>query len=130
LESGDTLVRNYKDLRVWEEAHRLTLAIYTVTQAFPKDERFGLTSQVRRASASIAANLAEGCGRRSDGEMARFVQIAMGSGAELSYHLLLARDLGFLKNEEYADLSSAIDRVMRMLSALSGKVRKIPAAYS
>jgi len=123
-------VRNYKDLRVWEEAHRLTLAIYTVTQAFPKDERFGLTSQVRRASASIAANLAEGCGRRSDGEMARFVQIAMGSGAELSYHLLLARDLGFLKNEEYADLSSAIDRVMRMLSALSGKVRKIPAAYS
>ena len=123
-------MRNYKDLRVWEEAHRLTLAIYTVTQAFPKDERFGLTSQVRRASASIAANLAEGCGRRSDGEMARFVQIAMGSGAELSYHLLLARDLGFLKNEEYADLSSAIDRVMRMLSALSGKVRKIPAAYS
>ena len=123
-------MRNYKDLRVWEEAHRLTLAIYTVTQAFPKDERFGLTSQVRRASASIAANLAEGCGRRSDGEMARFVQIAMGSGAGLSYHLLLARDLGFLKNEEYADLSSAIDRVMRMLSALSGKVRKIPAAYS
>jgi four helix bundle protein len=128
LEWGGALVRNYKDLRVWEEAHRLTLAIYTVTQGFPKDERFGLTSQVRRASASIAANLAEGSGRRSDGEMARFIQIAMGSGAELSYHLLLARDLGFLKNEEYADSNSAIDRVMRMLSALSGKVRRIPAA--
>ncbi|MFZ0537759.1 MAG: four helix bundle protein [Candidatus Sulfotelmatobacter sp.] len=121
-------MRNYKDLRVWEEAHRLTLAICTVTQGFPKDERFGLTSQVRRSSASIAANLAEGSGRRSDGEMARFIQIAMGSGAELSYHLLLARDLGFLKNEEYADFNSAIDRVMRMLSALSGKVRKIPGA--
>lgn len=121
-------MRNYKDLRVWEEAHRLTLAIYTVTQGFPKDERFGLTSQVRRSSASIAANPAEGSGRRSDGEMARFIQIAMGSGAELSYHLLLARDLGFLKNEEYADFNSAIDRVMRMLSALSGKVRKIPGA--
>jgi four helix bundle protein len=128
LEWEGALVRNYKDLRVWEEAHRLTLAIYTVTQGFPKDERFGLTSQVRRASASIAANLAEGSGRRSDGEMARFIQIAMGSGAELSYHLLLARDLGFLKNEEYADSNSAIDRVMRMLSALSGKVRRIPAA--
>ena len=120
-------MRNYKDLRVWEEAHRLTLAIYAATNGFPKDERFGLTSQVRRASASIAANLAEGCGRRSDGEMARFVQIAMGSGAELSYHLLLARDLGFLKSEEYADLSSAVDRVLRMLSALSGKVRNISA---
>ena len=94
-------MRNYKDLHVWEKAHRLTLAIYKTTQAFPKDERFGLTSQVRRASASIAANLAEGCGRRSDGEMARFVQIAMGSGAELSYHLLLAKDLGFVKGEEY-----------------------------
>jgi four helix bundle protein len=79
-------MRNYKDLRVWDEAHRLTLSVYKATQLFPKEERFGLTSQIRRASASIAANLAEGCGRRSDGEMARFVQIAMGSGAELSYH--------------------------------------------
>ena len=75
-------MRNYKDLRVWEEAHRLTLSVYKATQGFPKEERFGLTSQMRRSSASIAANLAEGCGRRSDGEMARYVQIAMGSGAD------------------------------------------------
>ena len=66
---------------------------------FPKEEMFWLTSQIRRSSASIAANLAEGCGRRSDGEMARYIQISMGSGAELSYHLLLSRDLGFLKSE-------------------------------
>ena len=92
-------MRNYRDLRVWQEAHHLTLAVYKATQTFPKEKRFGLISQVRRASASIAANLAEGCGRRSDGEMARFVQIAMGSGSELSYHLLLARDLGFLSEE-------------------------------
>ena len=72
-------MRNYKDSRVWEEADRLTLSVYKTTQAFPKEERFGLTSQIRWASASIAANLAEGCGRRSDGEMARYVQIAMGS---------------------------------------------------
>jgi four helix bundle protein len=117
-------MRNYKDLRVWDEAHRLTLAVYKATQLFPKEERFGLTSQIRRAAASIAANLAEGCGRRSDGEMARFVQIAMGSGAELSYHLLLARDLGLLRTEEHADLDANVERILRMLSALSLKVRK------
>jgi four helix bundle protein len=121
-------MRNYKDLRVWEEAHNLTLAVYKATQAFPREERFGLTSQIRRASASIAANIAEGCGRRSDGEMARFVQIAMGSGAELSYHLLLARDLGFMKSEEYAELSASLERTMRMLSALSAKIRNPSAA--
>lgn len=121
-------MRNYKDLRVWEEAHRLTLAVYKATQALPKDERFGLTSQIRRASASIAANLAEGCGRRSDGEMGRFVQIAMGSGSELSYHLLLARDLGFVSEERHAELNASLKRVLRMLSALSAKVRNPTAA--
>jgi four helix bundle protein len=116
-------MRNYKDLLVWEKSHKLTLAIYKETNVFPKEERFGLTSQVRRASSSIAANLAEGCGRRSDGEMARFVQIAMGSGAELSYHLLLCRDLGILGTEEFSRLASDLEEVMRMLSALSGRVR-------
>jgi four helix bundle protein len=121
-------MRNYKDLRVWEEAHTLTLAVYKMTRTFPKEERFGLISQIRRASASIAANLAEGCGRRSDGEMGRFVQIAMGSGAELSYHLLLAKDLGFVMNEQYIELNASLERVLRMLSALSAKVRNPPAA--
>src|SRR5579864_6835008 len=121
-------MRNYKDLHVWGKAHTLTLAVYKDTQHFPPEERYGLTSQIRRSCSSIPANLAEGCGRRSDGEMARFVQIAMGSGAELSYHLLLAKDLGFVKNEEYAELSSDLDRVMRMLSALSGKIRSASAA--
>jgi len=116
-------MRNYKDLMVWEKAHKLTLAIYRMTNAFPKEERFGLTSQVRRASSSIPANLAEGCGRRSDGEMGRFVQIAMGSGAELSYHLLLCRDLGILSTAEFSHLSADLEEVMRMLSALSQRVR-------
>jgi four helix bundle protein len=84
-------MRNYRDLQFWEKAHTLTLAVYKDTKCFPVDERFGLTSQIRRSCSSIPANLADGCGRRSDGEMARFVQIAMGSGAELSYHLLLSR---------------------------------------
>jgi four helix bundle protein len=119
-------MRNYKDLVVWEKAHRLTLAIYKNTKAFPSDERFGLTSQMRRASASIAANLAEGCGRRSDGEMGRFIQIAMGSGAELSYHLLLARDLGLLETRVYQGLDSDLGTVMRMMSSLSSKIRNNP----
>ena len=103
-------MRNYKDLQVWEKAHFLTLAVYQASSGFPADERFGLTSQIRRACASIPANLAEGCGRRSDGEMGRFVQIAMGSGAELSYHLLLAKDLGILRGTAYQALASDLDR--------------------
>jgi four helix bundle protein len=88
-------MRNYEDLQVWQKAHSLTLAIYKVTQAFPNEEKFGLTSQIRRSCASIGANLAEGCGRRSDGEMARFVQIAMGSGSELSSPSAARKRFGF-----------------------------------
>jgi four helix bundle protein len=116
-------MRNYKDLVVWEKAHKLTLAIYKETNAFLKAERFGLTSQVRRASSSIPANLAEGCGRRSDGAMGWFVQIAMGSGAELSYHRLLCRDLGILGTAEFSRVPADLDEIMRMLSAPSGRVR-------
>lgn len=116
-------MRSYRDLLVWEEAHDLTLRVYRETQGFPKQEQFGLTSQIRRAAASIPANLAEGCGRRSDEEMGRFVQIAMGSGAELSYHLLLCRDLGLLQTEQFKQLSSEADEVMRMLSALSSRLK-------
>ncbi len=120
-------MRNYKDLVVWGKAHRLTLAVYKNTKGFPSEERFGLTSQMRRASASIAANLAEGCGRRSDPEMGRFIQIAMGSGAELSYHFLLARDLGFIEKTAFEELDSQLSEVMRMMSSLSEKVRIRPA---
>jgi four helix bundle protein len=116
-------MRNYRDLLVWEKAHNLTLCIYRETQSFPREERFGITSQIRRAASSIGANLAEGCGRRSDGEMARFVQIAMGSAAELSYHLLLCRDWGLLGAEQFNHLASATEEIMRMLSALSARVK-------
>jgi four helix bundle protein len=121
-------MRNYKDLVVWEKAHRLTLVVYKSTRAFPNEEKFGLTSQMRRASASIAANLAEGCGRRSDGEMGRFIQIAMGSGAELSYHLLLARDLGLLEKTMFEGMDSDLGEIMRMMSSLSQSVKIRPSA--
>jgi four helix bundle protein len=116
-------MRNYEDLQVWQKAHDLTLAIYKETRGFPSDERFGLTSQMRRSGASIGANIAEGCGRRSDNEMARFVQIAMGSGAELSCHLRLSRDLGLLSRESFDSLRSKLSEVMRMLSSLSQRLK-------
>jgi four helix bundle protein len=128
VSKGEAAMRNYRDLMVWQKAHRLTLAVYKATQNFPADERFGITSQLRRAAASVAANLAEGCGRRSEGEMARFVQISMGSGAELSYHFLLAKDLGLVRSDVYESLSSDLSEIMRMLSALSAKVRSSVAA--
>jgi len=116
-------MRNYEDLQVWRKAHDLTLEIYKNTRSFPIDERFGLTSQIRRSCSSIGANLAEGCGRRSDAEMARFVQIAMGSGAELSYHLRLARDLDLLSKASFDSLRSNLSEIMRMLSSLSQKLK-------
>ena len=116
-------MRNYKDLVVWERSHALTLALYRVTKVFPKDELFGETSQIRRAAASIGANIAEGCGRRSDGEFGRFLLIAMGSASELSYHLLLARDLGFLKEPDFIRLDNELAEVRRMLTTLTVKVK-------
>ena len=112
-------VRHYRDLRVWQEAHQFTLNLYRLTQRFPREELYGLTSQIRRASSSIAANLAKGCGRRSEREMLRFVQIAIGSASELDYHLLLARDIGFLNSDQYHALHSALDRVRKRLNALA-----------
>ena len=116
-------MRNYEDLQVWQKAHILTLEIYKNTRCFASEERFGLTSQIRRSCSSIGANIAEGCGRRSDPEMARFVQIAMGSGAELSYHLRLARDLDLLSTPTFEHLRSDLNEVMRMLSSLSQKLK-------
>jgi four helix bundle protein len=84
-------MKSFKELQVWQKAHGLTLAVYGTTRTFPREELFGLTSQMRRSAASIGANIAEGCGRRSDGEMRRFLQIARGSAAEIEYHLPLAR---------------------------------------
>jgi four helix bundle protein len=97
-------MEDFKNLVVWAKAHQFTLAVYQHTRTFPKEEMYGLTSQLRRSSASIGANIAEGCGRRSDAEMKRFLQIARGSANEVEYHLLLARDLQYLAAEEFNDL--------------------------
>ena len=115
-------MRNYRDLQTWKKAHSLTLDLYRLSCQLPKDEIYGLSSQLRRAAASIGANLAEGCGRRTNSEFARFVRIALGSASELDYHLLLAKDLGMLKDADYERSSRALTEVRKMLTSLLSTV--------
>ena len=110
-------MKDFKELNVWTKAHAITLRVYAETRGFPKDEVYGLTSQMRRAASSVAANIAEGCGRRSDGELNRFLHIARGSATELEYHLLLAHDLGYLLNPTFLQICKEVDETQRMLTA-------------
>ena len=122
------VLRNYEDLEVWQKAHALTIKVYRATERFPKSESFGLTSQIRRASSSIGANLAEGCGRWGDVELARYVQIASGSASELQNHLRLAKDLGLLTATEYANLLRDLTSVRQMLTAFLQRLRGVRGA--
>jgi four helix bundle protein len=110
-------------MKVWQKAHELTLAVYQVTAAFPREELYGLTSQLRRCSASIPANLAEGCGRNGDAEFARFCSIAIGSASELEYHLLLAKDLKMIKPKDHAELSERAIEIQKKLTGLHQKLK-------
>ena len=111
-------MKDFRQLKVWQKAHELTLAVYQLTATFPREERYGLSSQLRRAGSSIAANLAEGCGRNGDAELARFCSMAMGSASELEYHLLLGRDLKLIKGKDYEALDQRTTELKRMLAAL------------
>jgi four helix bundle protein len=111
-------MQSFRNLKVWEKAHAVTLDVYGASRSFPKDELFGLTSQMRRASASIGANIAEGSCRKGDTEFGRFLQIAVGSASELEYHLLLARDLRILAATDYERLSGGVVEVKKMLASL------------
>lgn len=116
-------MRDFREIKVWEKAHALTLEIYRTTARFPREEIYGLTSQMRRSSSSIPANIAEGCGRGGNAELARFLQIGLGSASELEYHILLARDLTFLPTTVYDPLQDRVVEVKRMLTPLIQKVR-------
>ena len=116
-------MQDFRNLDVWQKAHSLALDVYRSTKDFPIQEQFGLKSQVRRAGSAIPANLAEGCGRGSDADFARFVQNALGSASELDYHLLLCHDLGYLSEETYQNLYKQTTRTMRMLNGLLNKLR-------
>jgi four helix bundle protein len=111
-------VADFSELRVWQTAHAVALDTYRITARFPKSEQFGLTAQARRAAVSIAANIAEGNGRYSSLDQARFLIIAKGSAKELRSHLFIARDLGFLTPEEQTRTDSQLVIVERMLSVL------------
>lgn len=115
-------MKDFRELKVWGKAHQLVLTSYRLTGGFPKQEMFGMTSQIRRCSSSIPANIAEGCGRLGNTELHRFLQIACGSANELEYHLLLAKGLGYLPPADYASVHKQLLEMKRMLVALTNKV--------
>jgi len=116
-------MQDFKKLTVWQKAHNLTLAVYKITAGFPKDELYGLISQIRRACSSIPANIVEGCGREGNVEFGRFLQIAMGSAYELEYHLILARDLNYLNAKDHENLNSQLSEIRKMLIAFKAKLK-------
>jgi four helix bundle protein len=118
-------MQDFRQLKVWQLAHQLTLEVYRVSRLYPKEELYGLTSQTRRCSSSIGANIAEGCGRGGDVDFSRFLQMAMGSASELEYHLLLARDLTILNEADHERLSSRATEIKRMLTALIQRLRTV-----
>ena len=117
-------MKDFKELKVWQKAYEFSLSVYLISKSFPREEVYGLTSQLRRATVSIGANIAEGCGRRSDGEFVRFLQIARGSSSEVEHHLLLARDLKFMPQSVYADLERKLAEVQRMLTSLVSVIQE------
>jgi four helix bundle protein len=117
-------LKDFKELKVWQKAYTLSFAVYEAARAFPREEIYGLTSQLRRSAVSVGANIAEGCGRRSDGELVRFLQIARGSASEMEHHLLLARDLKFLSAGAHQDLEKRLQEVQRMLAALVSSIQE------
>ena len=117
------MMQDFKKLGVWEKAHLLTIEIYKATAVFPKEEQYGLTSQIRRASISIGSNIVEGCGRDGNVEFVRFLQIAMGSLYELEYQLLLARDLEFLDERIYLTLNNNLTEIRKMMVSLMQKLK-------
>ena len=116
-------MKDFRKLSVWEKAHQLTLKIYKVTEKFPREELYGLISQIRRASVSIPTNIAEGCVRSSDADFSRFLYIALGSTSELEYLILLAKDLKIIKNELHIELNDKINEIKKMLISMIQKLK-------
>jgi len=115
-------MQDFRNLKVWQRAHRLTLSLYRLTKKYPKEELYGLTTQIRRAACSICANIAEGCGRKGDKEFGRLLYITLGSACELEYHLLLSADLEYVDRRVYVGLNREVVEVKRMLSGLLVKL--------
>ncbi len=121
---GEVEMQDYKKLTVWTKSHQLVLLVYEATRSVPERKFPGLTSQIRRAAASIPANIAEGCGHTGSRELSRFLGIAVASSFELAYHLQLAADLEMISKSDFARLDARTEQVKRMLSSLLVKVRQ------
>lgn len=116
-------MKDFKSLNVWKKSHSYTLKIYKLSLIFPKDELYGLTSQIRRSASSIPTNIAEGCGRGSDADFSRFLQMAFGSASETEYLLLLVKDLNYISEDEYDILLQDITEIKKMLATFITKLK-------
>jgi len=116
-------MKDFRKLEIWQKSYQLALDVYQVTRAFPKEEMFGLTSQMRRAAVSIPSNIAEGCGRDGDAELARFLNIAMGSASELECQLQMSRDMEILPNPQYETINTKLLEFKRQLNAFLQKLK-------
>jgi four helix bundle protein len=116
-------VQNFRDIKVWQKGHQLTLDVYKLTNAYPKSELFALTSQMRRAAMSVPANVAEGCVQSSDAGFAKFLYHPLGSASELEYYFELSKDLEFIKPDAYETLFKKVTEVKRMLTPFINKLK-------
>lgn len=115
-------MRNFRELSIWQKSHLFTLKTYLFTKNYPKDELFGLTSQMRRSSTSIPTNIAEGCGRNTNPDFKRFLIIASGSSAELEYQLILSRDLNYISEQTFNELEKELIIIRKMLHSFINKL--------
>jgi four helix bundle protein len=116
-------MQHFKNLIVWQKSHEFVQEVYRISRDFPREELYGLTSQIRRAAVSVPSNIAEGCGRGTDGEFARFLNIAMGSAYEVEYQLLLARDLGYLDTMLHRALEAKITEIKKIMTGLQKSIQ-------
>ncbi len=115
-------MRDFKKYDIWQLSHLLTLEIYKITTVFPKEEVYGLTSQIRRATSSIPTNISEGCGRNSDKEFNQFLNIALGSANETEYLIILSKDLNYISEEQFSDLDFKINTIKSKIYKLKEKL--------
>ncbi len=116
------MIKTFRDLKVWEKAHNLVLNIYKTTRHFPREEKYGLVTQLRRAAVSIPTNIVEGFKRKSKREYAYFINIADGSLEETKYHIILAKDLGYIKEDKFNKLMELCDEIGKMLFGFHKKL--------
>lgn len=119
-------MQDFRNLIIWEKSHQLTLMIYKLTETFPKEETFGLKSQIRRSIASIPTNISEGCVKSSDADFSRFLFISLGSASETEYLILLCKDLNYISLQEYIILTDKIQEIKKLISSLIIKMKKKP----